>query len=1581
MRTSSPRASGHSGTTGTTTAGGGEDEESVWTSGTGGGAGRGDSDYDEQSYYTHSSAGSMGLAKRPNTELTMMTYVSLDDNEQPQHHEQQHGAATVATADYQDCADSEDEQRTPEEEDGDEEYFHPSSREEIHDPEQDHGGNHMHNKPVSILRRKNNKNQDSVLPDHHPLRDKESLFDHSSSTHKARGALLSATAAPSVSTSTSSSSHWRLGAGAVKPELSIITDVRDEEDADADAEEQEEEAFNPKSKTKTNKSPGGRRPVAEDLADIEDPMSPDNHHSGTPTNNDGTPTVLPGAAQDAGADTRNRRRERLSRLARIKSPSRKDALSPARSTNSTSEEALSPRQQETHHVMERNNVASPSGGNVASPYRKHVASPSRNNMASPSRNNVASPSTSRNVTSPSRGTVASPSSSTLSPTKKSSTNVVLSPSHRAVSERTLSPKTPVASPKNQYSSPKNYPRSPQAAVSNHPTNGMMNYHRSPQRGNGSPRKAFFPDEEEEEEEDEYQKVVVQQPQEQHTTSQQQTSSKPYMEKFLQKYNVKKHAAKDQHHRQWAAPAPVLLGDNNHRPPRISLPTVREVSAGSVADVSDNCSVLTHNLQEGPPCIQQIIQSAQFAGGHKDGTTDGISCAGYTQTATSFVTGVWKSCGMSGYQTESKKSLLQLERIAEQSVSTICNPGRRQSPDAFEQHSRGELVSQSDSYEDNYTQGDSMTDMTDKDNSCYSKQLVEMRSDEETVFEDDANPPFGYVENALTSIGAKVQEVVGFAEDRKNDSMMDDMRHMFDSLSTYYTPHHQPYDGDNPSRGAPPFSKNDNAFQFRHGVTGGGGQGSHSMFSHTPSEDQDVSVQPLKPMSPTVAPRQQQQQQQQRQQQEEEWQHQPKNNAYEVPKKKDQAPQREKLGAVASSIYSSVSRNTKDRRSMFMELQRRRMKNTKRKDEWDPETNNPPQQKGEDETAKLRQLYVGLYDKIHDQTEDRQEQEANEVKTEESGFDEPQQQDHGQEIPQDDDRDGTFSEANCASEDEEEDYAVVWAASEASASSPRHTTAAWGMDEHSNASPRQTVWATSGASMTSPRRSDAGSLVDNDSNDEEDEDNEEEYLDFEDKESTTNESQEPVMQQEELALPELPKKTTSLSMDQQRSCDSPYTDCKSTHTSYLDAEEFAVDSTEETHFSEAVDDQYLEPQPDPTISIDESSSARAADDAVKDTDSDDTDTDTDDDTRAYLIPSIGTGTSTTCTNDMDELVNTFLESKSELMSDNLRDNSESSRPMVLLSENSFQERNEPPPNQPSLEDLPEEEEEEVDKHGEQQDHEHDAESYHSEDYTLADSTMVSGYSGSNHTQDLSMAESIVSDGLHSRNGSSRSAQSDDTPEVSDVPPEIAQPLGPISEYQVLYQISEEDDEDVEQTSNESDATGSFEHQNDVPFDEDVSLEDYQKKSSVRKIFSSICQWVVLGTLAYYLGVGSWLMDASMNSGASSSQLLGEETMATNPAILPTMPTIDDGESFVVKTQTVQKKARSHHHQQQQQQRQQPPSPKKPTVLELPLFDGITVVEGHLCRSVPFAMGESVPLSESDAYRHTWAMELQAALKDY
>ena len=144
----------------------------------------------------------------------------------------------------------------------------------------------------------------------------------------------------------------------------------------------------------------------------------------------------------------------------------------------------------------------------------------------------------------------------------------------------------------------------------------------------------------------------------------------------------------------------------------------------------------------------------------------------------------------------------------------------------------------------------------------------------------------------------------------------------------------------------------------------------------------------------------------------------------------------------------------------------------------------------------------------------------------------------------------------------------------------------------------------------------------------------------------------------------------------------------------------------------------------------------------------------------------------------------------------------------------------------------------------------------EDRTLADSTMVSGLSASSHTHDLSMDETIESLGA-SRSRSRSSRSSSNSCEMSEVPPEIPHPLGPISEYQVLYQISEEDEEA------ETDASSEDAHE--IPFDEEGTEASTRsdRKWSFGSIIRSVLRWTVILVVANSFGFFHWLLDVPLS----------------------------------------------------------------------------------------------------------------------
>ena len=156
----------------------------------------------------------------------------------------------------------------------------------------------------------------------------------------------------------------------------------------------------------------------------------------------------------------------------------------------------------------------------------------------------------------------------------------------------------------------------------------------------------------------------------------------------------------------------------------------------------------------------------------------------------------------------------------------------------------------------------------------------------------------------------------------------------------------------------------------------------------------------------------------------------------------------------------------------------------------------------------------------------------------------------------------------------------------------------------------------------------------------------------------------------------------------------------------------------------------------------------------------------------------------------------------------------------------------------------------------------------EDRTLADSTMVSGLSTSSHTNDLSMDETIESLGA-SRSRSRSSRSSSNTCEMSEVPPEIPHPLGPISEYQVLYQISEEDEE--------AETDASSEDAQEIPFDEggmDTSIRS-DRKWSFGSVIRSVLRWTIILVVANTFGFFHWLLDVPLSASENLTTGFTEE----------------------------------------------------------------------------------------------------------
>jgi hypothetical protein len=392
--------------------------------------------------------------------------------------------------------------------------------------------------------------------------------------------------------------------------------------------------------------------------------------------------------------------------------------------------------------------------------------------------------------------------------------------------------------------------------------------------------------------------------------------------------------------------------------------------------SDDTSTLTSNFQRGIPCVSQVFHSTEKFSNEANGCV-----GGYVQKGTSFVSGVWQSCasGIGGYQTESKKSLLQLEMIAEQSVSSIFQEqhqqGRR-SPEAFR----------------------------------HTRDLLAQKEEEQRDEDEQGNTFVRGVEDTLTSLGTKVQQVVGFRDMyggnayNREQSMMDDMRNMFDSISKFaITPHHT-------YMGTDEVQEQHRFFEYRYG-NNGFGQQPYGRFHHSPGRQQPPLPQQHPPQETSRAPMFTEESTDEEESHHVRKQHQVQ-QGLNMPTR---APKELQLHAASASIYTSVARGTKDRRSMFMELQRRRKKHglVKEEEEEDEETQQHEPKANVTETpikvdaGNLRNVYLRLYDKIHDET--------------------------GKSLEQLEDADSIAEE----SDEDGHEYAVVWAASEEGSLSPQH----------------------------------------------------------------------------------------------------------------------------------------------------------------------------------------------------------------------------------------------------------------------------------------------------------------------------------------------------------------------------------------------------------------------------------------------------------------------------------------------------------------------------------------------------------------
>lgn len=1229
----------------------GEEESSVWTDASRGSTYTGRHTEDDGSYYTHYSEGSMGLAKRPNKKLSLVSYLPFEEGDDPE---------AVQGRDPM-----------PE--------------------ERDYSSSSSSRQRLERFRTKSTPTTTS----------KEDSFDGSSSTHKARGG---------------SSKKPRM-----RPELSVITDNVDEDD---------EEDPSPSVK---------KRPVAEDLTGDEQ-------------------------EDTDGAETRSRRRERLARLARITSPPKADVEAKEEKSIEVSSVPIRERSVSPRKKAGRSLLKTPK-------YTKSKNAMPEEKEASRSRSSSTKRATKTN------DTVADVTA--MSEEKEVRRSRSSSKKRAAKSNGTVADVTAKSAKKEQsveVHSKRSVHKSSEKTSESHSRGKNSTTVEEKSRGQKNPESRTKDSDNEDyrvkeiSESDKRYKVLM---------NAQAQSSEPNPQRRDQeisdadkRYHEMIHAPE-----RFASPSkqgsPARLrrlsprkerrgGQTTIVPPQTprqlqqdddDLSSVEEIDVGRSAAAgiataprqwtpvsqdqlssgytvtSDNSSVVTGNLQEGP-CTSQFVQTTRYMAKNGNGKTE---CLGYTQKCTSFVSGVWESCaGSMRYQTESRKNLLQLEMIAEQSVTTIFNgsgPGRN-TPEAFK-HSR-ELLEKAE------------------DNSSLRMKAHMRGSGRELPFSLN-------MEGAISTLS----EAVGLRENNGNEgqSVMDDMRHLFESFTPYYSgnPPNQNYHNAGPVS-IPP----DSIYQYRHGAIG-----VDYLDDNSHSEDDSRE---LLSMSSSAS----------------------------LSKSACDMEAKPEPEAAGTSIYKTVAqRGSRDRRSMMMELQRRRMKHVQKRKE-DAWTDTNPR-KSEEDTQKLRRLYLGLYDKIHDD-----DNKAN----------------------HDDGRD------DC--EDEERD--VVWAASEAVESLVDQDTdggeeevTGHGNDMVAGNSPRSRSFAEAEQTKDEMKETEVAPCPSGPSFDHHTlslQDGGEsvatKYIDSRDRES-------PVPKDESRDLASSPQPEPSVSVDEGDSDDDMYTAVGTvTRGSTVSPSSVAPDLANEEgreHFNE------------------QAGACTHTEEREK---------------------SVHT-TVTTSTAEMDDFVHSFLGSASNGLPSSTGssassspnfEGSESSRPLTLLAENNFDGVEPPEPSSHNsfhstrMEDS-------------------DITSVQSGDQTLADSTIVSSYSDSRHTNDMSMADSIYSGSRSTRTGESSEQSSQYTPEPSEVPPEIPQPTGPIPEYQVLYQISEEEgdeeesdfeDEEVDGSGDEyegEDDDASFEPQNDVPFDEDVTLEEYQNmvaEPGQRKGSWSgrLLRWIATLMLAYYLG---------------------------------------------------------------------------------------------------------------------------------
>jgi hypothetical protein len=903
---------------------------------------------------------------------------------------------------------------------------------------------------------------------------------------------------------------------------------------------------------------------------------------------------------------------------------------------------------------------------------------------------------------------------------------------------------------------------------------------------------------------------------------------------------------------------ILPVDN----PRSLTPVVEELLAGS----SDSTVGANHQFA---PCGPRFVQNTRFIRG-----ADGGSCTSYTTQCTSFVTKVWSSCGaMHGYQTESTNTYMQFEMIAEQSVSTIFKSGKqgnRELPDAF-QHARALAAHQErNQYKLDFDDSSVLSPAEVDDNgSILSYGEVQYNRTDEAAYDDGTHTGFGLnVNGALNALStefrnfaqstkagtnafAKVMNSGFHGNDAKNNTVANDANNLFDSMQKFYEPHHRPYANDSPSGAFSHYGDDDD-------VLANPSVKSMDDQSEASTHVFDLPPSPINgPTSPTST---------------------------ELNTQPPTSP---------TSIYSSVVKST-NRREMMMDLQRRRMKGGT-KPEPEPETTRnlaaALRRKSAEETAHLRRLYLSLRDKIHEDEEPSANQEsspseglARDGDSKERSSLQDTSEDASANAPaaffKPDGRDDSFSENQVRSAVEEErDYAVVWAASEYS----------------TDPSPRAADGDREIPMMRSEREQAAEGNADAPS------------------------SNPGILEDEPMqADPDPTEDTHSYqpNMDVNNLLDGEETVDETVATKYLDTREAPSTSSSTEEVADVTDNAQS------------NDSALMADPTPPSRDS----------------PETITQKSTTNSEEIDDLLNSFLDSSrsrnTEESADEFHSIKESSsseqlppddataslsgvdeddaaeiicqefpqqsipeEPLRTRSQNfediyalEFPQQQSIPeqplgPRSQNFHDIcsPDREEEgeepkvesvdEGDSFSTEFEDTQELASVRSADRTVAESVV----SHSLRSNDLSLADSIISQTTRSNDRPlpesiiSHSLQEEEHAHAFDQPRFVDEPESfvdevldldhEVSDYQVLYQISEEDEEVSDENSEDYalleeddyallEEDGSFEQQNDLPFAQDVSLDEYQQASSYKakssSIISSLTKILVTVLVAGYFG---------------------------------------------------------------------------------------------------------------------------------